>query len=240
MSAVLESTEKILQNGKAGVVVNRYRFSVEIYDLMIEHGILTKYDKVELLEGKIYEKHTAQPFRISVKMYDAMIEKGILDENDNVELLDGEIFEKMPKGTKHTSTTRFITSFFYRTLNENIVIQVQDPILLEDSSEPEPDIVLARPDVKNYTERHPTPDDILLIIEVSDLTLQFDRRQKGLAYSQAGIEQYLIVNAENNTIEDYRKPDADGYQSKQTYEIGEKISLIHFPELEIAAADFFA
>ena len=87
MSAVWKLTEKFVRNGKP------YRFSVKTYDLMIKRGILTKYDKVELLDGKIYEKYTARPQRISVKMFDAMIEKGILNENDSVELLDGEIIE---------------------------------------------------------------------------------------------------------------------------------------------------
>ncbi len=175
---------------------------------------------------------------LSVEIYDSMIKNGILNENDNVELLNGRIIEKMPKGTKHTSATRFITKFFYRIFGDSVVIQVQDPIWLDGFSEPEPDVVLAKPDADEYTKHHPSPADILLIIEVSDTTIYFDRHEKGLAYSRAGITQYLIVNVENNTIEDYRKPTDDGYQSKETYEIGEKISLVAFPEIEIAVEDF--
>ncbi|MCY7346398.1 MAG: Uma2 family endonuclease [Pyrinomonadaceae bacterium] len=175
---------------------------------------------------------------LSVEIYDSMIKNGILNENDNVELLNGAIIEKMPKGTRHTSANTFITRFFYRFLGEQAVIRVQDPIRLDEFSELEPDVVLARLPIERYSLKHPTPEDILLIIEVSDTTLYFDRHDKAAAYSRNGIEQYLIVNVENNTIEDYRKPGADGYQSKQTYEIGDKISLIHFPELEIAVEDF--
>lgn len=183
-------------------------------------------------------KKIPKPHRLSAEIYDRMIANGILTENDNVELLNGAIIEKMPKGPRHTSTTRFITKFFYRNLGEDVVIQAQDPIRLDDFSEPEPDIVLARPEENDYTTRHPTPEDILLIIEISDTTLYFDRHEKAAAYSRNGIEQYLIVNLENNTVEDYRKPDDDGYQSKQTYEIGEKISLLAFPELEMTVEDF--
>ncbi len=193
-----------------------------------------KEEKIGASDG-VYVK---KPHRISVKNYDLMIEHGILTENDNVELLNGEIIHKMPKGTKHTSTTRLITKFFYRTLADSVVIQVQDPIRLDDLSEPEPDIVLAKADEKNYTERHPAPKDILLIIEVSDSTLPFDRRDKGEAYSRAGIGQYLIVNFENNTIEDYREPANDGFQSKRTYKSGERFALVAFPEIEINVADF--
>lgn len=177
---------------------------------------------------------------INVKTYDLMIKHRILTENDNVELLNGEIIDKMPKGTKHTSATRLITKFFYRTLGEKVVIQVQDPILLDDLSEPEPDIVLAKSDKKEYAERHPAPEDILLIVEVSDSTLYFDRNEKGEAYSRAGIQQYLIINVENKTIEDYRQPGADGFQSKQTYKIGEKFTLTAFPEIQINVEDFLA
>lgn len=196
-----------------------------------------KEEKISTNGGDVYVK---KPHLISVKTYDLMVKHGILTENDNVELLNGEIIAKMPKGTKHTSVTRFITKFFYRTFGDNVVIQVQDPILLDDLSEPEPDIILAKFDEKEYAERHPTPEDILLIVEVSDSTLYFDRNEKGEAYSRAGIQQYLIVNVENKTIEDYRQPGKDGFQSKQTYKIGEKVTLIAFPEIEINVRDFLA
>ena len=141
-----------------------------------------------------------ESYRFTVKIYDLMVEKGILTENDNVELLNGAIINKMPKGTKHTSTNTLITRYFYKVLGEQAVIRVQDPILLNDVSEPEPDIVLARLPLEKYLQSHPTPADIFLIIEVSDSTLSFDRNDKGAAYSRAGIAQYLIVNVENKTI----------------------------------------
>lgn len=179
-----------------------------------------------------------KPRLLSVEIYDSMIKNGLLTENDNVELLNGAIIEKTPKGTKHSSATNYITKFFYRDFAEEIVIRVQDPIVLDDFSEPEPDVVLCKPPIEKYALRHPSPEDILLIIEVSDTTIYFDRNDKGLAYPNAGITQYLIVNVENNTIEDYRKPTDDGYQSKQTYGIGEKFSLVAFPAVEIAVEDF--
>ncbi len=92
--------------------------------------------------------------------------------------------------------------------------------------------------IEKYNSKHPTPEDILLIIEVSDTTIRLDRNDKYFAYANAGIKHYLIVNVENNTIEDYRKPTIDGYQSKQTYEKGETFSLVAFPEIEISVEDF--
>ena len=135
-----------------------------------------KLEKVTENGNGIYVK---KPHLFTVQTYDLMIKHGILTENDNVELLNGEIIEKMPKGTKHTSTTRFITKFFYKNLDENVVIQVQDPILLNDSSEPEPDVVLAKPDKNGYVDRKPNPSDILVLIEVSDTTIYLDRNVAG-------------------------------------------------------------
>lgn len=170
---------------------------------------------------------------ISVEEYDRMIEHGILTAKDKVELLNGVIIKKMPKGTKHASANDRLTRFFYKLLNDRVIVRNQNPIWLNEFSEPEPDIVLAVPDNNFYAERHPTPEDIFLIIEISDSTLGRDRFAKGLAYAKAGIRQYLVLNIQDQTIEDYCEPAEDGYQSKQTHHIGESFKLVAFPEIEI-------
>ncbi len=175
--------------------------------------------------------------RLSVEVYDSMIENGILTENDNVELLNGAIIEKMPKGEKHAYFNDVVSDFVKEKFGKSVVVRNQNPILLDDFSEPEPDIVLCKTPREKYLQRHPSPADILLIIEVSDTTIYFDRTDKAAAYARAGINQYLIVNVENNTIEDYRRPTADGFQSKQTYQTGETFSLAAFPETEISVAE---
>lgn len=92
---------------------------------------------------------------------------------------------------------------------------------------------------EKYLENHPEPEDILLVIEISDSTLQFDRNAKGSMYAEAGIVQYLVVDVKNKLIEDYRQPFENDYQTKQTYKIGDKFSLVEFPKIEIAVKDFF-
>ena len=179
-----------------------------------------------------------KPYRFSVKTYDLMIERGVLDENDNVELLNGEIIDKMSKGKKHAYYNDLISNYLKETFGKEAIVRNQNPILLDQFSQPEPDIVLATPPREKYLSQHPTPEEILLLVEVSDSTLYFDRNEKGLAYSQAGIRQYLLVNVENETVEDYRNPGKDGYETKQTYQIGEKFSLSEFPNVEIAVTDF--
>lgn len=200
MSAVIETKEKILPNGNGFTFRKPYRFTVKVYDLLIEHGVFT--------------------------------------ENDDIELLNGDIIDKMPKGTKHAYFNDLISDFLKERLGKSVIVRNQNPILLDDFSEPEPDVVLTVPPRETYLTKHPTPDDILLIVEVSDSTVNFDRYDKGAAYSRAGIRQYLLVNLENKTVEDYQNPGADGYGSKQTYKIGDVFSLIAFPEIEIKVEDF--
>ncbi len=174
----------------------------------------------------------------TVKEYDSLIETGFFDENDQIELLNGVIIEKMPKGTKHSSATDRATRIFYRVLSNQAAIRNQNPIWLDDLSEPEPDIVLAAVDPNDYESKHPTPADIYLILEVSDTTLSFDRNAKSLAYARAGIQQYLLLNINDETVEDYREPGSDGFQSKQTYRREQSFKLVAFPEISLAVAEF--
>src|SRR5205085_3308981 len=121
---------------------------------------------------------------------------------------------------------------------QKVWIRNQNPIWLDDFSEPEPDIVLVEPPFSKYFEKHPTPADIFVILEVSDTTLNFDRTAKSAAYARAGIRQYLLLNVQDGTLEDYREPSADGYQSKQTLRGEQTFSLVAFPDILLQAKDF--
>lgn len=178
-----------------------------------------------------------KPHLIKVAEYDRMIETGVYAENDRIELLNGEIIEIMPKGTKHTSANSRIIRFFIRLFGEKVIVRGQDPIRLDDFSEPEPDVVLANWDDNEYAENHPTPADILLVMEISDTTLIYDREAKAAAYSRNNIGQYLLLNLQNETIEDFREPGADGYGFKRTLRKGDVFNLVAFPEIEINIDD---
>jgi Uma2 family endonuclease len=178
--------------------------------------------------------------QITVKEYDAMIESGVFDEDDQVELLNGAIVEKMPKGTKHSAATYRVAKKFFKIFDEKAVVRIQDSIWLDGVSEPEPDIVVAYPKEDDYENSHPTPDEIYLVLEVSDSTLSYDRNAKKEAYSRAEIRQYLVLNVQDKTIEDYREPSADGFQSKQTYRVGQSFNLVAFPEITISVSDFLS
>ena len=177
-----------------------------------------------------------RPF--TVKEYDSMIEQGILTENDNIELLNGAIVEKMPKGTKHANFNDIIANLFFQKLGQKVWVRNQNPIWLDDFSEPEPDIVLVEPPFSKYFGKHPMPADIFLILEISDSTLSYDRTAKSAAYARAGIVQYLLLNVQERTLEDYREPSADGYQSKQTLRVEQTFNLVAFPDVILQAKDF--
>lgn len=179
-----------------------------------------------------------RPF--TVKEYDWMIEQGMLTENDNIELLNGAIVEKMPKGTKHSAANDRAARVFYRVLGDKAIIRNQNPIWLDDFSEPEPDIVLAALNENGYEDKHPMPEDIFLILEVSDSTLSYDRTAKSAAYARAGIRQYLLLNVQDQTLEDYREPGTDGYQSKQTLRAEQAFNLVAFPDVSLQVKDFLS
>ncbi len=112
-------------------------------------------------------------------------------------------------------------------------------IILGNFSETEPDIVLAKPPRENYFDRHPDSADIFLIMEISDTTLAYDRTNKADTYARNGIRQYLVLNLHNETLEDYREPDADGFQYKRTLRKGDTFDLVAFPEIELNIDDLF-
>jgi hypothetical protein len=176
--------------------------------------------------------------QITTAEYDLMIESGVFDENDQIELLNGVIIEKMPKGTKHAALNDIVATRFINELGQKVCVRNQNPIWLDEFSEPEPDIVLATPPFEKYFENHPTPEEILLILEIADSTLGYDRNTKGAAYARAGIGQYILLNVQEGTIEDYREPNTDGFQSKQTYRSGQQFNLVAFPEISFQVKDF--
>ncbi len=185
-----------------------------------------------------FNSQTLKLRQISVAEYDLMIESGVFNEDDQIELINGVIVEKMPKGTKHSSANDRASRVFFRNFGDDVIIRNQNPIWLDELSEPEPDVVLAKPKEDEYENSHPTPDEILLVLEIADSTLNYDRNTKGAAYARAGIRQYILLNVQEKTLEDYREPGADGFQSKQTYRSGQSFNLVAFPETSFQVQDF--
>ena len=177
-------------------------------------------------------------YRLSVEDYEKMIEYGIFDENEKIELWDGILVKMSPKGIKHANAIRRIDKIIERQLGERVIFSSQDPIRLNDFSEPEPDVALIKPPLEKYDLSHPTPADIFLLMEVAESSLVKDR-EKVIGYAQNGIQQYLLLNLKTKEIEDYREPFSDGYRFKKTYTEDEFFSLVAFPDVEIKVTDLF-
>lgn len=175
--------------------------------------------------------------RFTVEEYYRMGEAGVFASDENVELIEGAIVKMSPKKPKHAGTVRRAARCFGRKLGERVYVITHDPAHVSDTSEPEPDLILAQPNENDYLDAHPTPEQIFLVLEVSLTTLNYDRNLKGRIYAAAGIAQYLILNLNTRELEDYREPDADGYRSKKIYRADERFNLVAFPEVEIEVGD---
>jgi len=144
-------------------------------------------------------------WRLSIEQYHAIIQAGILTDDDSVELLEGWLVFKTPKNPPHRVTTRLVRTALENILPAGWYVDSQESITLS-NSEPEPDIVVVRGDTRQYLDRHPGAEDIALIIEVSDTTLQRDRTVKKRIYARAGISIYWIVNLVEEQVEVYSQP----------------------------------
>ena len=169
---------------------------------------------------------------VSVDEYDRMIATGQLAENDRVELIRGEIVEKMPIGPSHSSVVKWFVKNLGPLLGDAAILGAQDPVRLDDS-EPEPDVSIVRPRNDMYRSGHPRPNDILLLVEVSDSSLEFDRDIKGPTYADAGILEYWIVNLVDDCIEVHRDPREGGYRDVRTVIRGDTVSMLAFPAIEM-------
>lgn len=171
--------------------------------------------------------------RWTVEDYHRMIGAGILTPDDRVELLDGQIVEMAPQNPPHASTTDESADYLKALFAGQARVRTQLPITLAPNSEPEPDIAIVRIDQRRYSDRHPAPADVFLLIEIADSTLQRDRTRKAKIYASAGIPEYWIVDLNSQQVIILRDPQANAYQSEQVLSIQAEIAPIAFPRIMI-------
>jgi Uma2 family endonuclease len=174
----------------------------------------------------------------SVEYYQ-MMESGIIREGERVELISGQIFTMAAKGTRHTLSTRKLFKHLLALIGDRADVQSQDPITLPNNSEPEPDIVIAKLRSDDYVNSHPVPADIILLIEVADSSIKFDRETKAPLYAAAGITEYWIVNLIDDRLEIYRQPEGDIYTSIEIITPPRSISLPQFSDITLNIGNFF-
>ena len=174
-----------------------------------------------------------RPF--TVDEYHRLAEAGVLTEDDRVELLDGRIITMSPIGSAHlhcvNRLNRLFTTRIYQQDPPPALVSVQNPVRLSPQSEPEPDVVLLRPDAPQ--DRTPIPDDVLLVVEVADTTLAYDRTVKQKHYAAAGISEYWIVDLNAATVIVHRNPGVGGYGSVVTHDAEAALTVEALPDLSV-------
>ena len=168
---------------------------------------------------------------VNTREYHLMAKAGILTEKDKVELIEGEIIQMSPKGSKHSACIRKLNTLLHKQIPDYFIISIQDPILLNDFSEPEPDLAVLAYSEDFYSEKHPSPEEVMLVVEVADSSLDYDRRMKLPLYASAKIPEYWIVNIAEKELEVYKGPKGNTYQIKYKAKGDEIVS---HPLLKIA------
>lgn len=167
-----------------------------------------------------------------------MGETGLLPPEGKFELLDGEIYQLMPPKPLHASIVDWIGELLETVARtRGAHVREEKPIRLSAEFQPEPDLALVRGRPRDYRDRFPGPEDVLLVVEVADTSLQHDRERKVPVYAEAGIPECWIVNLQEQQVEVYREPAGAEYQQAQIYRSGQAVEPLALPETSIAVAD---
>jgi len=153
-----------------------------------------------------------QKHRLSVTDYHRMGEAGILREDARVELIEGEVVNMSPIGSTHSGTLNRLVQVFQLAVRQTAIVSVQNPVVLGIYSEPQPDLALLHPREDFYTNSHPRPEDVLLLIEVCESSLRYDHEIKLPLYARHGIPEVWLVDVDQQRLSLFRTPLGDVYQ----------------------------
>ena len=194
-----------------------------------------------ILKETVNNSKLYTPYRFTVKQYYQMAEvAGIFDSANKVELIEGEIIDMVPPiGSKHADWVNRLNRYFISLVTDDIAISIQNPIHLNDATEPEPDLVLAAPRKLSYSKAHPSATDVLLLIEVADSSLAYDREIKAPLYARHGIAEYWLIDIESGQLTLYRDPSDDGYRTSYRPPLNEVLTLQLLKETHVDLSMLF-
>ena len=175
--------------------------------------------------------------KFTVDEYYLMAEVGILKRDERVELIEGEIVVMPPIGPEHAWNVDITNEILARHALGRYYVRIQNPVRLSDESEPEPDVALLRRRPEGYGAAHPTPADVLLVIEVAHSSLEYDRGVKAHIYGRSGVPETWVRNLPEDCIERFTEPGPDGYAQHTVHRRGETLTPVVLPDLELAVAD---
>ncbi|MCW9680225.1 Uma2 family endonuclease [Dolichospermum circinale CS-1225] len=177
--------------------------------------------------------------QFTVKQFHKMAESGILSENERVELIRGEMIDMSPIGRRHAGCVNRLVNLLIQLLGKRIILAPQNPVVLNETSEPQPDIALLKPRPDFYRNSHPQPEDIFLLIEVADTTVKYDREVKIPLYAEANIPEVWLVDVNQEIIEVYRNSLEGIYQDVQKLTKNQSLSILAFPDVSIHLSELF-
>ena len=173
--------------------------------------------------------------------YHRMGEVGILKPTDRVELIRGEIVEMSPIGRRHAAFVDNLTQLMVTRLAGRAIVSVQNPVVLADDSEPQPDLKLLRRRTVSYKHREAAAEDTVLLIEVAETSLAYDRSTKLRLYAETGIPEYWIVDGVSESIEIHRARHDEGYRNvSRVSDATATVSPEAFPDVTMTLAEIFA
>jgi len=174
----------------------------------------------------------------TVKEYYRAAGAGVFRPDERLELINGEVIRKVsPQGSRHATALGYLADALAVLFGRTSHVRQQLPLAVAFDTEPEPDVAVIRGRRRDYEDHHPGPSDVLLVVEVADKSLAFDRGTKAALYASAGIPEYWIVNLRQYTIEVHRDPEAGGYRTVSRCALGGSVSPLAAPNAGIAVAD---
>ncbi|HMS41460.1 MAG TPA: Uma2 family endonuclease [Pyrinomonadaceae bacterium] len=173
------------------------------------------------------------PLRFKVDDYYKMIELGMLEDYERAEIIEGELIRKVPIGEKHSAIVEKLAETLREKLGKSVSLRNQQPIKFSDYNEPQPDLAILHRRDDFYFYEKPVPNDVLLLIEVSDATLKYDRDTKLTLYAEAEIPEVWIVNLQHDIIEVHQKPNSGIYQLAKIFKRGETVISEVLPHLNL-------
>lgn len=179
-----------------------------------------------------------EPKLFRVEEYEALCRSGILADDDRLELINGTIIQMTPIGNRHAACVDRLNMTLAPRLAGRAIVRVQGPVTLSDLSQPQPDLSILRSDPNFYSGGHPGPADTVLMIEVADSSLAFDRSVKAALYAAAGVRELWIVDLTGSAAEVYRLPRPEGYaEYRRLTDPGDQLSPAAFPDVNFPLGD---
>jgi Uma2 family endonuclease len=186
------------------------------------------------------ETFEPRPRRLTVEDYYRMGEVGILGADDRVELIDGEIIDMPPPGELHVGTVNQLQRLLDRVVGDSAIVSSQNPAVLGRHSAPQPDLALLRPRRDFYKSALPRAADILLVVEVADSSLRFDRDVKAALYAEHAIPEFWLIDVRGKRLVRYRDPRAKGYVRIDEPDLGAPLEIPGLAGASVALAALFA